>query len=1218
MHELSLEKNLVAPFSNAIFPEKVEADLIQQGKGGGVFMLNAKKFIGAAVFVLLSFTSGNAHSQADDHGDTTETATALTLGIPVMGRLGLGGGGGYDVDFFRLEITDPTRLIIYTTGSASTGGSLLDDTGTLIAFDQDLRYNRNFRIFAPSLDPGLYYVNVRGFGNGTEAYTLHVNVDEDPDHHGDTTETATALMLDYYDDGSGFTFEAGRIDLEDDVDFFRLVITRTTEVYIKTMGLLDTYGELFDSSMNSIASSDDGFSNLYGFSGNFNLDIFALPEGTYSIKVGSGSGATGAYTLRISVSVNAGTERIASATTLTPGTSQTVTIQSNDNYDIFRLVITSDSQVTIWTTGQLDTFGELIAYRNANAPIPFGTYMTYDGSSGDDSNFRITTTLTPGLYYVEAYGYVGDGETEGTYTLHVDVVPINGGGGDDHGDTRDTATPLTLGTPATGMLISHDDVDLFRLEIINPTRLIIYTTGEGYTKGSLLDDTGTRIAFDEDAGNGDNFKIFTPLLDPGLYYVDVRGYYGNGPYTLHVDVDEVQDHHGDTTETATVLTPNRYGETEEAGRIDAGNDVDFFRLEITRTAQVTIFTTGLLDTEGSLLNDEEALIASNDDGFSNEYGFSGNFNFRIFALPPGTYSVKVGSRDGATGAYTLWVEVDVNADGAERIASATTLTPGTSQTVTVSESDSYNYDIFRLVITSDSQVTIWTTGQGSTYGELFAYRDALIPFGTYIALDYPSGDDPDPNFRITTPLTPGLYYVNVYGYPGGGGTEGTYTLHVDVVPINGGGGDDHGDTRDTATPLMLGTPATGMLIPHDDVDLFRLEIINPTRLIIYTTGEGYTKGSLLDDTGTRIAFDKDAGNGDNFKIFTPLLDTGLYYVDVRGYYGNGPYTLHVDVDEVQDHHGDEIAGATVLTPRRRFGETEEAGRIDAGDDVDFFRLEITRTASVYIETTGLLDTRGELFDSEMNSIAASDDGLSNRYGFSGNFNLYIFALPEGTYYVEVGSKGGETGAYTLFVEVGEVEDDEAQEFADAGPLTPSTPETVSIPAAEDYTYHLFRLVITRNAQVKIYTTGELPAEGQLRLLTYHTGPLSAFLTEIAQVYNDYGSGDDSNFSITATLTPGVYYVNVISYPSQEEASAFTLHVDVVPIKDNGGGNGSGGGSGNDNGGGNGGDSGNGGGNDSGGGAMDGGILLLLLLVCLAGVARSLSLTPHSPRPRLRD
>ena len=59
-------------------------------------MLNAKKFIGAAVFVLLSFTStsGNAQSLADDHGDTTDTATVLTLGIPAMGRLGLGGGGG--------------------------------------------------------------------------------------------------------------------------------------------------------------------------------------------------------------------------------------------------------------------------------------------------------------------------------------------------------------------------------------------------------------------------------------------------------------------------------------------------------------------------------------------------------------------------------------------------------------------------------------------------------------------------------------------------------------------------------------------------------------------------------------------------------------------------------------------------------------------------------------------------------------------------------------------------------------------------------------------------------------------------------------------------------------------------------------------------------------------------------------------------------------------
>ena len=969
---------------------------------------------------------------------------------------------------------------------------MLDDTGTRIAFDQNIRNGNNFRIFTPLLYPGPYYVDVRGYDSGP--YILHVDVDLDQDHHGGTTETATVLMLeDYYGDGGGFTSEAGRIDPGDDADFFRLVINRTAQVTILTTGLLDTEGSLLNDEGTLIASNDDGYSNKYGFSGNFNFRIFTLPQGTYSVKVGSVGGATGAYTLWVDVEVDLNeADRIPLATALTLGTSKTVTIQRDDEHDIFRLEITSDSQVTIWTTGQLYTEGELFAYRNA--PIPFGTYIAFDEPSDDDPNFRITTTLTPGLYYVKVYGELGDGgETEGTYTLHVDVVSINGGGGsdgggsgDDHGDTRDTATTLTLGTPATGMLISDDDVDLFRLEIINPTRLEIYTTGRAYLKGSLLDDTGTRIAFDEEAGDGGNFKIFTPLLDPGLYYVDVRGYDNERTYTLHVDVDGVQDHHSDTAETATVLTlGRRTGETEEAGRIDSGNDVDFFRLEITRTALVFIATTGLLDTRGELFDSEMNSIASSDDGLSNEYGFSGNFLFFIFALPEGTYYVKVGSEGGATGAYTLFVEVEDDDDDIERIAiaSAKTLAPGTPEMVTFSEDDDLDY--FRLEITSDSQVTIWTTGQFDTDGVLLAYTENEIAFTTFSARDEDSGAED--NFRIATTLTPGIYYVRVRSEHEYDETEGTYILHVDVVPINGGdSGDDHGDTRDTATPLTLDHKSTGE------------------------------------------------------------------------------------------------------------SETEEAGRIDSGDDVDFFRLEITRIAPLYIATTGLLDTRGELFDSSMNSVASSE------YGFSGNFSFLILALPEGTYYIKVGSKGGATGTYTLDVELTMDGVDVVASFLASVPtLTRGTPETVSIPAAEDYADHLFRLVITHNAQVKIYTMGELPTDGELelRLVAYHTGPLSAFLTDLAEVdHPDATGGDDSNFSITATLTPGVYYVNVQGYSDRGEASAFTLHVDVVPIS------GGGGGGGNDNGGG------------SGGGAMDGGILLLLLLVCLAGAVRSLSLTPHSPRP----
>ena len=221
---------------------------------------------------------------------------------------------------------------------------------------------------------------------------------------------------------------------------------------------------------------------------------------------------------------------------------------------------------------------------------------------------------------------------------------------DDHGGTTETATVLMLDIPETGRLESEDDVDFFRLEITEPTRLSIYTTGLLDTVGSLLDDEGYEIGQDDDDGASMNFRIFM-RLDPGLYYVSVRSFSDAlGLYTLSADRD-----HGDTTETATVIMLGM----PAIGWIEPGDDVDFFRLEITEPTRLSIYTTGSLDTVGSLLDDEGDQIDENDDGDFNEFiQFFTNRNFKILTreLVPGVYYVKVESHLSSEGPYTLHVD----------------------------------------------------------------------------------------------------------------------------------------------------------------------------------------------------------------------------------------------------------------------------------------------------------------------------------------------------------------------------------------------------------------------------------------------------------------------------------------------------------------------------------------------------------------------------------
>ena len=91
-----------------------------------------------------------------------------------------------------------------------------------------------------------------------------------------------------------------------------------------------------------------------------------------------------------------------------------------------------------------------------------------------------------------------------------------------------------------------------------------------------------------------------------------------------------------TTATATTLPVN----ISVPGRIDFAGDVDYFRIRISTQTSVAIFTTGDLDTLGSLYDDDEmnTLLQSNDDS-----GTKNNFLILDRNVKPGTYYIEVRS-----------------------------------------------------------------------------------------------------------------------------------------------------------------------------------------------------------------------------------------------------------------------------------------------------------------------------------------------------------------------------------------------------------------------------------------------------------------------------------------------------------------------------------------------------------------------------------------------
>lgn len=114
-------------------------------------------------------------------------------------------------------------------------------------------------------------------------------------------------------------------------------------------------------------------------------------------------------------------------------------------------------------------------------------------------------------------------------TVEFDFIPPP----DDHGNSIATATPIAPQSSTAGVIEYGGDDDFFRIELTSPGSLTVQASGSADTDGSLLDADGIELVFDDDNGDGRNFKI-VQALNPGVYYLHVRLWipFSTGAYTL--------------------------------------------------------------------------------------------------------------------------------------------------------------------------------------------------------------------------------------------------------------------------------------------------------------------------------------------------------------------------------------------------------------------------------------------------------------------------------------------------------------------------------------------------------------------------------------------------------------------------------------------------------------------------------------------------------------
>ncbi len=372
------------------------------------------------------------------------------------------------------------------------------------------------------------------------------------------------------------------------------------------------------------------------------------------------------------------------------------------------------------------------------------------------------------------------------------------------------------------------------------------------------------------------------LTESTQYDVQVRAVNATGDGDWSGTVTGTTLDHGDSTSTATALTLD----TDMAGGITPGTDVDYFTFTLTQQTGLFIWTAGDLDTVGELQDSSGTVLASNDDTpFSDDDPLSSApLNFFVWkTLAAGTYYIKVASYGGTTGAYVLHTRAIVDSSGTADAHEITFDSDGIAveQGILV-PGGGFNddEDYFKLTLSATTKVIIHTTGsiespvvtllQSNGTTEITSNRGSSL---------WPGRPKENPAL-VRHSLNAGTYYIKINSRQYDG-EDGFYNVHVNTVT-------DPGDTTATATLLRLGEARGGDIASTSDVDHFRFEVTETTDIVVRAVvAVGVSiSGALLDADGNAVT----VSTASDAVFSATRLTVGTYYIKVTAS-STGNYTI---------------------------------------------------------------------------------------------------------------------------------------------------------------------------------------------------------------------------------------------------------------------------------------------------------------------------------------
>ena len=464
----------------------------------------------------------------DDHGNDLGGATATTVDEPVEGAIDY----DYDNDWFVFE-AEAGEIYEIDVALGTLDDAWVELTGShggQLAHSDSYDNNLGTRIVWRAPSSGSYYA--RASGSGTGSYTFKVSVSEIVDDHGNELGGATAATV-------GEPVE-GAIGYARDVDWF-VFEGEAGEIYeidvaLGTLG--NSWAELLDSNIWLSKYNDDHDNNLAS------RIVWKAPSSDSYYVIVSGYGTTGSYTFKVSVSDGAddhGNDRD-SATAVTAGDSMEGALEYYGDLDWF--VFQAEAGEFYEIDVALGTLGDSWVELSDSDGLPLAFSDDHDNNLASRIVWKAPSSDS---YYVIVSGY----GTTGSYTLKVSVSD----GADDHGNDRDSATAVAVGSSAEGVMDYDGDFDWFVFEAemgeiydidFSPGSLrdawMELRDSDGLTLAGSSGDYGQGVASNiiwEAPNSGSYYAVVFTFKPPPEIFGPVR--FVTGSYTLTVDLPKTQE-----------------------------------------------------------------------------------------------------------------------------------------------------------------------------------------------------------------------------------------------------------------------------------------------------------------------------------------------------------------------------------------------------------------------------------------------------------------------------------------------------------------------------------------------------------------------------------------------------------------------------------------------------------------------------------------------------